>query len=125
MKNLANCTPREFLRQTNRIRKAAARWLEGTDALAIRRRGAGEGESGIEQAARNLRDILEAALEKCPDETAELLGLMCFIEPEELDQHSMAELLTSATELLNSPEVADFFTSLARWGRSGIFTAAS
>ena len=36
MKNLANCTPREFLRQTNRIRKAAARWLERTDALAIR-----------------------------------------------------------------------------------------
>lgn len=120
MKNLANCTPREFLRQTNRIRRAAARWLKLTDILNIRGRvPAAEREDALwAQAMENINAMLEAMLEKYPDETAELLGLMCFIEPEELEQHTMRELLGAFSELIGCPEVAGFFTALARLGRT-------
>ena len=37
MKNLANCTPREFLKQTSRIRKATENWLNITDLMSIRK----------------------------------------------------------------------------------------
>ena len=37
MKNLANCKPTEFLRQTNRIRKYVAQWLDMTGILDIRK----------------------------------------------------------------------------------------
>ena len=37
MKNLANCKPSEFLRQTNKIRRAAEKWLKITDIMEIRK----------------------------------------------------------------------------------------
>ena len=36
-KNLANCTPKEFLVQTNRLRKSAEKWLKATDIMNIRK----------------------------------------------------------------------------------------
>ena len=36
LKTLANCKPSEFLKQTNKIRKAAAEWLTATDILEIK-----------------------------------------------------------------------------------------
>ena len=36
MKNLANCGPREFMRQTAKIRHAVEKWLKLTDVLNIR-----------------------------------------------------------------------------------------
>ena len=38
MKNLANCTPTEFFRQTNLIRKSVSKWLTDTDIQGIRKR---------------------------------------------------------------------------------------
>ena len=38
MKTLANCTPREFLKQTNKIKNAAKDWLTKTDIQGIRSR---------------------------------------------------------------------------------------
>ena len=39
---------------------------------------------------------------------------MCFVEPEHVDDHSMAEYLEAFTELINDEAVIGFFTSLAR-----------
>ena len=123
MKTLANCTPGEFLAQTNRIRKVAAKWLKLTGFHELRARlpevPADAPEEGRQEALQArvcaaATALLDAMLDTCPRETAELLGLMCFIEPEELENHSMAELLSVATALLNSPEVMGFFISLAR-----------
>lgn len=36
MKTLANCSPREFLLQTNKIRKSVVKWLDETKILEIR-----------------------------------------------------------------------------------------
>ena len=38
MKNLANCTPTEFLKQTSKIKRSAEKWLKVTDIMAIRKR---------------------------------------------------------------------------------------
>ena len=37
MKNLANCNVREFLTQTNKIRKSVSNWLSLTQILEIRK----------------------------------------------------------------------------------------
>ena len=133
MKHLGNCSPKEFLRQTNRIRREAERWLDLTKLMRLRR-PLPEGLDELDEAARraavaervreSVRGMLDAVLEEHPDETAELLGLMCFIEPEELEAHNMAELIGSLGEMLGSQEIMDFFTSLARWGRTNTCGAA-
>ena len=56
--------------------------------------------------------MLDAMLDEHPEETAELLGLLCFIEPSDLDNHTMPELLNAFTEIINCPEIIGFFTSL-------------
>ena len=123
MKHLANCTPREFLKQTNRIRRQAERWLDLTELKKLRR-PLREDLPLDEQIRESALAMLDAVLEKHPDETAELLGLMCFIEPQDLDRHTSAELIGALGEMLGSPEVIGFFTSSARWGRSATSAAA-
>lgn len=129
MKTLANCTPREFLVQTNKIRKSVSKWLKITQILEIRREkpkfdadaSDDEKRAALEnQVRRNLSAMLDAILDDYPDQTAELLGLLCFIEPEDLENHSMIELLANFTEILNSKEVLSFFTSLMQLENSGI-----
>lgn len=127
MKTLANCSPREFLAQTNKIRKSVAKWLDDTGIMEIRKRvpkfdpekTADERRAEFEaQSKKNLMAMLDAALEQYPDETAELLGMLCFIEPEDLDNHKMTELFSAFSEIINSPEVIGFFTSLIQLGQT-------
>lgn len=123
MKTLANCTPREFLKQTNRIRKAVANWLSLTKILDIRKKlptfkdgmsAEDKRKAAAAQIQKNGMAMLDAILDEHPEETAELLGLMCFIEPEELDNHQMREFFGAFADMLNCPEIVDFFYSLAR-----------
>lgn len=133
LKTLANCKPSEFLRQSNRIRKAAAEWLTATDILEIRKNvpeleeiddsmsdaakvaiATNNRRALEEQARENLMCILDAVMDEHPDETLNLLALMCFVEPEHVDDHTMAEYLEAFTELINDEAVMGFFTSLAR-----------
>ena len=130
MKNLANCNVREFLTQTNKIRKSVVNWLSLTQVLEIRRtmpaipEDISEDERKeiiAEQAKENLFNMLDSILDKYPEETAEMLGLMCFIEPEDLDKHKMTELFSSFTEMINCEEVIGFFTSLVSLARKAGF----
>lgn len=121
MKTLANCSPREFVTQTNKIRKSVIKWLDDTQILEIRANkpkfaeGATTEEkrnAAIAQMRANFSAMLDAALDEHPEETAELLGMLCFIEPSDLDNHTMPELLNAFTEIINCPEIIGFFTSL-------------
>lgn len=121
MKNLANCKPSEFLRQTSKIRKSASKWLADTGVLEIRKRqpqipeGATEEEKkkALEKQAReNLGLMLDAALDEHPDETLELLALLCFVEPKDVDNHEVSEYLNSFNEIISNSAVLSFFTSL-------------
>ena len=128
MKNLANCTVREFLAQCNKIRKNVANWLELTQIMEIRKTqpkftdDMTEEERRIairEQAKENLNKMLDSMLEKHPEETADLLGLMCFVEPQDLDDYKVSEFFGAYNEMINCEEVIDFFTSLVRLVNKG------
>ena len=129
MKTLANCTPKEFLVQTNKIRKSVSKWLELTKILEIRKTqpevdaaaSAEEKKAALEkQVRRNLSAILDTILDEYPSETVEMLGLLCFIEPDDLDNHSMTEILANVTDIISSKEVLSFFISLTQLESSGI-----
>lgn len=127
MKNLANCTPREFLKQGNRIRKSIENWLSLTKVLDIRKRmpnldGMTEEEKRAainKQMKENLSAMLDAALDEYHEETVELLALICFVEPEDIDNYKMADFIGSISEILNNREVLSFFTSLVKLGQAG------
>ena len=129
MKNLANCKPTEFLVQTNKIRKSVEKWLTLTDSRNIRKNvpPLKEGQSKEERKAElvkaskeNLNRILNAALEEHPKETVELLGMICFLEPEEADNQPISFYLQAACEIMNDEAVLGFFTSLANLDQTGI-----
>lgn len=131
MKNLANCKPREFLQQANRIRKIAEKWLQDTKILDIRKNlpeypeGATQEEKDAilqEQAKKNLSKMLDAILETNSEETLDLIALLCFVEPENVDDHEMSEYIGALSELISNKEVLRFFTSLMRLGQTGSLT---
>lgn len=136
MKTLATCKPSEFLVQTNKIRKSVEKWLKDTKILEIRKNvpklGKINNEMTDEEKAKvlaknkelrnkaamdNLSKILDAILEKYPNETLELLALICFIEPSEADNHSVMEYLKAISEILGNEDVISFFGSLMQWGQ--------
>ena len=132
MKNLANCKPSEFLQQTNRIRKSVSKWLTDTDILNIRQRMPNISDDATQeerkkamegQAKENLNLMLDAILEEHPEETLELLALLCFVEPKDVDKHSVTEYLESFEELISNKAVLSFFTSLMRLANTTTSTA--
>lgn len=143
MKNLANCKPTEFLKQTNLIRKSVERWLNVTGIMEIRKNVPkleeiskdmdadaveavmAENEKKMtEQANKNFRAILNSIMDEHPDETLELLALLCFVEPAKVDDYRIDEYLESITEMLSNKAVIGFFTSLVQWDQMRIFSAS-
>lgn len=123
MKNLANCKPSEFLAQSNKIRKAVSEWLTLTDILNIRQQKpkfeidmtAEEREKlTAEQVQKNLNEMLDQILEEHAEETLNVLALMCFVDPKDVDEHPMDEYIEAFNELINNQTVVNFFVSLAR-----------
>ena len=121
-KNLANCTPKEFMVQTRLIKHAVEKWLTLTEVLKIRQNmpdipeGATEEERGKlieERQKENLSRMFDAIMDDHPNETVELLGLLCFVPKDEIDNYPMSYYMESLTELLNDQAVWSFFTSLA------------
>ena len=120
-KNLANCKPSEFLKQTNRIRHYVQKWMDVTEIPKIRKRlpqipeGTTEEERKKlirQQSMQNLSDILDSALDAHPEETMGVLALACFIPAEEAEDHPMEEYLDALGQLMESEGVIRFFTSL-------------
>ena len=130
MKTLANCNAVDFLTQTNKIRKAVAKWLTDTDIMNIRKHVPpapdyeGKTQEEVEelqaeykvklqeQSKKNLLDMLDAILDEHPQETLELLGLICFVEPKDVAKMNGLKLLNMGMETISDPEVLRFFTSL-------------
>lgn len=131
MQTLASCTMTEFLKQTNRIRRKVSDWLDLTDSANILRRKPElitlresmtqeerqeafdeNAKRAREQTKKNWMDVLDAVMERHPEETVEILGLCCFVEPEHIDDYPVREYLKCFTELINDQAVLGFFTSL-------------
>lgn len=142
MKTLASCKPSEFLRQSNLIRKSVDRWLTETDIMNIRKRlphmelvpinATQEEKEEInekntkarnDQMRKNLSDILDAVMDEHESETLEVLALCCFVEPKDIDNYTVSEVLGAFNELINDENVMSFFTSLVRLGQTVIRNA--
>lgn len=132
MKNLANCTPKEFLKQTFRIKKAVEKYLKDINISSIKANVPKlipianlEGEEKAKVQAENRKimskqimengmKILDKVMDEYADETVEILALCCFVEPSEADNHTVSEYLESLGELISDRGVLSFFTSLAQ-----------
>lgn len=129
MKNLANCKPSEFLVQTNRIRKVAEDWLNATQISKIRQmkpnipdKATQEEKEELVQAQikKNFSKILDAILEDNAEKTLELLALVCFVEPENVDDYPIDEYIDAIAEIIGNKSVIRFFISLVQLGQTGI-----
>lgn len=126
LKNLATCKPSEFLRQTNLIRHKVSDWLTLTDIMNIRKRQPVLSDDMTEEQKReavkkqtnaNFNAILDSILDDHPDETLEILALVSFVDPKDVDKYTIGEYLASINELLNDEDVVGFFTSLIELGQ--------
>lgn len=139
LKNLATCKPTEFVKQTVKIKKSVQNWLKITDIMNIMREKPNltkitdemseserqeifdkNKEISDELARKKISNAFDAALENHPDETLELLALLCFVEPTEIDNYPIDEYFTALNEMLNNTNVISFFTSLIRLGQMPI-----
>ena len=133
MKNLATCTPTEFVAQTAKIKNSVKNWLDVTQVLKIRQKApafkvapenaTAEQRAEVirenallqrEQAMNNLNEIFEEMLVEHPQETLEVLALVCFVEPADVDKHTMSEYLDCVMDMLQNESVLRFFSLLAR-----------
>ncbi len=139
LKNLAECKPSEFIRQTSKIRRSVGKWIElcGIDKIraklptletvplsataeeradVIRRNAEAERRLMREK----INDILAAALDEHPDETLEILALCCFVDPRDVDSHTVGEYLEAFSRLISDAAVMSFFISLVKLGQTDI-----
>ena len=136
LKNLANCTPTEFLKQTVLMKRAVEKWLTATDIAkimktapeliavtedmdddALKETAKKNVKRKNEQARKNISKVFDVVCEDHPQETLEVLALSCFVAPEDIDTHPITEYLAAFNEMIGNEDVIGFFISLLRWGR--------
>lgn len=121
-KNLTNCNLKEFMVQTRLIKHHVEKWIKETDIMNIRKNmpaipdDADDEERKkllTEQGMKNASAMFDAIFDEHPDETVEMIALLCFVPLSEIDNHPMTYYMESVTEMLNDNTVWDFFISLA------------
>ena len=133
MKNLATCKPSECVAQTAKIKDAVANWVEVIELLSIRAtkpKYLAIPENATlaeiediknqnaalkkEQAMKNLNVLFDNMLVKHPKETLDVLALCCFVEPKDVDKHTMDEYLQCIIDMMQNKSVMSFFSLLAQ-----------
>lgn len=139
-KNLTNCTPTEFLQQTNRIRKSVEKWLKLTDIANIRKEtpklfdipeDATEEKKieireknkalAAEQAKANISRILDAAMEEHAKESLEILALCAFVDPKNVDDYPMSFYFKTFAAIISDEDTMSFFGLLGQLVGKSIF----
>lgn len=123
MKNIANCTTIEFLKQANKIRHEVEKFLDVTGIMEIRKTAPKYESTDTPeikekklktQAKENLSKILDECLENHTEETVRIIGLACFKTQEEAEQMPVNELFDVVFELIGNERVIDFFTKFMK-----------
>lgn len=124
-KTLANCTLYEFLRQSNKIRKAVGDYYDDCNFGDIIKRKpefpAGADQKTMEKIAlefrkKQINDVLDVCLDTNVEKTVEVIGLMCFMDKEEAEKMPANVFMGLALELISSQEVLDFFSKMVQSG---------
>ena len=134
MKTLANCTPTEFMTQTVKIEEAVSEWLDVTKFLEIR----GTEPAGIiritkkmseeeketaeknnkekysAQIKENLKKMFKAIFKENPEKTLNVLAMICFVEPENINDYTMSDYFGALNDVIDDENVRSFFSSLVR-----------
>jgi hypothetical protein len=125
MKTLANCTLKEFLQQTNKIRHKAAEFYNVIGIADIRKTmptltGKETPEEAekkrIEQGKKNISAIIDKCIDANIDATIEIIGLMCFKTPEEAENIDAMEFIDVVFDVIGSERVMNFFTKMVKSG---------
>lgn len=130
IKTLANCTDEEGLRQANKIRHAVSDWMELINFAEKRKRmpklepipedadkatrekiEKDNKEKAAKQGKENMNAIIDAMLDEYPEETAKIIRLCCFVDPDD-NSKPVLYYLAAFTEMLSSEVVINFFMSL-------------
>ena len=122
-KTIATCTPSEFMAQGYRLAGKAKALFEMAGIAEIRKRMPEYKEEDTpeerkekmqKQGKENLWAIFDELFGKYPKETTEVFGLMCFIEPAEIDSYNGMELMAKCIDMLGDENVATFLVSLSK-----------
>ena len=125
MKTIANLSGVEFLRAINRTRHAVEKLMTATDVLKIWKKNPTftgketpeeRHEMARNQIKKNLNDMLDALLEKHPEETYECIMALCVLEEGEPEPDGI-EMVMAAFSLISDKRVLDFLLQL---GKSGL-----
>ena len=130
IKTLANCTDEEFLVQTYAVYDAVEDWLELTKIAEIRKqqpeykvipmnadaktRERIEEENRklqLEQGRKNMRKVLQACMKEHPAETARIIRMCCFVDPDD-NSKKITYYMKAFTEMFADEDVISFFQSL-------------
>lgn len=123
MKTLANCKAAEFLRQANRIRKAAKEYYDALNISGIREEMAKKyGEQGETERKQTtyefISEILDSALEINAEKTVEIIGLAAFLSYDEAQELEPGQMMDILMDCLASERVMNFFIKMASLGGS-------
>lgn len=115
MRNLANCTPDEFMAQVVKVRGPFVEWVKRVGTEEFRKVYADKlaDENVVNRAkalSMYLGEIIMASMEKEPELTKELLCLTTFTEIEDFNSHRMLEYISAVFEMYRSRDMRDFFT---------------
>lgn len=141
MKNLANCTPIEFMGQTLKLKDSLTYLLKAVKLDEIRSQkpdfidipeDASEEET-LEivnknkellknQAMENLSLILYKFFEENAEKTLEVLAYSCFVEPEDVNNYMISDYLDCLMDMFEDKAVRRFFLSMARIQKQNIIT---
>lgn len=125
MRTIANLNGVEFLRAVNRTRHAVEKLMNKTDVLKIWKKNPTftgketpeeRHEMQRKQLKQNLNDMLDALLEKHPEETYAFIMAMCVKDEGEPEPDGI-EMVMAAFNLISDKRVLDFLLQL---GKSGL-----
>lgn len=119
MKTIANCKAAEFLRQVNRIRKAAKEYYDALNISEIKEKlGKKYAEQGKVPVYEFVSEILDIALEANAEKTVEIIGLAAFLDYEQAQELEPGQMIDILLECLASERVMTFFIRMANLGGS-------
>lgn len=132
-KTLVTCSPTEFLKQSVILKKKIKKWADDIGIEELRKLNPDyeklKGDETVEEKyelikkndelrkkmqTNKLMEIFDNAFEKYPEQTLEILALVCFVDPKNVDDYPINEYLNALNSMIRDEAVVTFFMSLVQ-----------
>lgn len=119
MKTLMNCNAKEFLVQTNKMRKKVEKLVKAIDFDGISANFSGIVETAtakekVKKIYPILSNIMDICFEKDVDTVLEIVAMARFEDVAETEKLEPNEIMNFVQEMIQSERVINFFTSSAK-----------